>query len=114
MPAHLVVLSGLPPKAVVLPAGSIVAGRAPDVDFPLVHVEISRRHCRFTCEGEDCTVTDLGSVCGTTVNGTRIDGPVALKPGDRIGIGPAVLAFGRGEPPTINEGAAAAVAAGCW
>ena len=27
MPAHLVVLSGLPPKAIVLPEGSIVAGR---------------------------------------------------------------------------------------
>ncbi len=109
MPAHLIVLSGLPPKAVELLDGSIVAGRAPEVDFPLAHVEISRRHCRFTWESEVCTVTDLGSVCGTTVNGSRIEGSVELKSGDRIGIGPVTLAFGLGEVPRLEEGAAAAI-----
>ena len=107
MPAYLVVLSGLPPKAVALPAGPLVAGRAPEVDFPLAHVEISRRHCQFTFENEVCTVTDLGSACGTTVNGTRIVEAIALQPGDKIGIGPVVLAFGLGEPPVVGEAAAA-------
>ena len=111
MPAHLVVLSGLPPKAIVLPEGSIVAGRAPEADFPLPHVEISRHHCRFTREGDVCTVTDLGSVRGITVNGTRVSEPIALKSGDRVGIGPVVLAFGVGEPPKIDEAAASAVSA---
>ncbi|MEO7318634.1 MAG: FHA domain-containing protein [Chthoniobacteraceae bacterium] len=111
MPAHLVILSGLPPKGVALPEGSIVAGRAPEVDFPLAHVEISRRHCRFTYEADVCTVTDLGSVCGTSVNGTRITDAVALKAGDRIGIGPVVLAFGMGEPPKMDDAAADALGA---
>ena len=111
MPAYLVVRSGLPPKAIALPGGSIVAGRAPEVDFPLPHVEISRRHCRFTCEGDVCSVTDLGSVCGTTVGGARIAESTALKPGDRIGIGPVVLEFGLGDPPEVDEASAGALTA---
>ncbi len=111
MSAHLVILSGLPRKAVALPEGSIVAGRAPEVDFPLAHVEISRNHCRFDCEGDVCTVTDLGSVCGTTVNGTRIEAPTVLKPGDRIGVGPVTLEFGLGDPPKIDDASGASISA---
>ena len=112
MPSYLVIQSGLPPKAVALPAsGSLVAGRAPEVELPLSHVEISRKHCQFTCEGDVCTVTDLGSVSGTSINGTRITEAVALKPGDRIAIGPVVLAYGLGEPPQMDEAASAATAA---
>ena len=111
MPAHLIIRSGLPRKAIALAEGSIVAGRAPEVDFPLPHVEISRRHCRFTYEGDVCTVSDLGSVCGITVNGTRIENSMVLKPGDRIGVGPVMLEFGLGDPPKIEEAPISAVSA---
>jgi ABC-type multidrug transport system ATPase subunit/pSer/pThr/pTyr-binding forkhead associated (FHA) protein len=111
MPAFLVVRSGLPPKAIALPDGSLVVGRAPEVDFTLAHVEISRRHCRFAWDGNACTVQDLGSVCGTTVNGQRLAAPVELKPGDRIGVGPVTLEFGLGDPPAIDQTVPAAVAA---
>ncbi|HEX8295792.1 MAG TPA: FHA domain-containing protein [Chthoniobacteraceae bacterium] len=80
-----------------LKAGTLIAGRATDADLPLAHVEISRQHCRFTWDGEVCTVEDLGSVRGTRVNDTRIQAVTVLRAGDRIGIGPAVLEFGLGE-----------------
>jgi ABC-type multidrug transport system ATPase subunit/pSer/pThr/pTyr-binding forkhead associated (FHA) protein len=111
MPAYLVVRSGVPPRAISLPNGSLVAGRAPDVDFTLAHVEISRRHCRFTWDGNACTIQDLGSVCGTSVNGRRLDGATNLRPGDRIEIGPVTLEFGLGNPPALDTLASATVAA---
>lgn len=108
MPAHLIVLSGLPPRAFPLPEGTTIAGRAPELPLSLPHVEISRRHCQFTCQSDACTVTDLDSSSGTTVNGTRITAPTPLKEGDRITIGPVLLAFGIGAPPQMDEAAAAA------
>ena len=111
MTSHLVIRSGLPPKAIALPEASIVAGRAPEADFQLAHVEISRRHCRFAWDGNVCTITDLGSVRGTAVNGTRLTEPLVLKPGDRIALGPCVLEFGHGDPPKIDDGGAAVVGA---
>jgi ABC-type multidrug transport system ATPase subunit len=102
MAAYLLVRSGLPPNAIVLSPGTLIAGRAPDVGIELAHVEISRQHCRFAWDGTTCTVLDLGSVCGTTVNGTRITVATTLRPGDKIGIGPAILEFGHGEPPQIE------------
>ncbi len=65
------------------------------------HVEVSRQHCRFAWDGKNCTVEDLGSVRGTRVNDTRIKERTTLRPGDRVGIGPIVIAFGLGEAPAI-------------
>lgn len=66
-----------------LPVGTLVLGRgtAPDVD--LVDNSISRRHAEIRYDGEDATVTDLGSTNGTSVNGNTV---------------------GRGEPVTIIDG----------
>lgn len=105
--AHLLVRSGLPPKALALPEGELVAGRAPDNGLELAHVEISRRHCRFRWDGQRCTVADLESAGGTLVNGQRISAETALQPGDRITIGPAVIEFALGEAPKIDAGPAA-------
>jgi ABC transport system ATP-binding/permease protein len=100
---YLSVTSGLPPKVFALTPGSFVAGRSPDADFPLTHVEISRQHCRFSWDGQTCKIEDMGSVRGTLVNGTRLAAATVLRPGDKIGIGPAVLEFGLGEPPRFEK-----------
>jgi len=100
---YLSVTAGLPPKIFPLAQGSFVAGRSPEVDFPLPHVEISRQHCRFIWDGQSCRIEDMGSVRGTLLNGTRIDTPATLKPGDRVEIGPAVLEFCVGELPKIEK-----------
>lgn len=98
--AHLAVTSGLPGRVFTLREGSVVAGRAAEADFELSHVEISRQHCRFTWNGKECVVEDLGSVRGTRVNGQRIEAPTTLKPGDQVGIGPAIIVFGLGAAPS--------------
>jgi len=62
----------------------------------LSHPEVSRRHCRILWDRESWFVEDLGSQRGTVVNGSRISGRTALKPGDQIQVGPVLLAFGVG------------------
>ena len=108
MTPHLVIVSGLPREVFPLKTGASIAGRSPDGEIELPHVEISRQHCRFHWDGERCSVEDMGSVRGTLVNGGRIVVRTALEPGDRIGIGPAVLDFGLGEPSTVEDSPAAA------
>ena len=45
---------------------------------------LSRQHLIFEREGDQWTVTDLGSKNGTLVNGVKIAGKHLLRPGDRI------------------------------
>ncbi|MES2572283.1 MAG: FHA domain-containing protein, partial [Verrucomicrobiota bacterium] len=101
--SYLAVTSGLPGRVFVLNEGAFIAGRSPEAAIELGHVEISRQHCCFTWDGERCAVEDLGSVCGTRVNGERIYSITKLKPGDRVGIGPVLIEFGTGEPPVMEE-----------
>lgn len=100
---YLSVTGGLPPKVFPLTPGSFIAGRSPDADLPLPNVEISRQHCRFIWDGQTCKIEDMGSVRGTLLNGARLEAPAILRPGDKVGIGPAVLEFGLGELPKIEK-----------
>ena len=59
----------------------------------LDHPMVSRRHTSFDRTDKGVVVSDLGSTNGTFVNGTRIDRPQQLSPGDRIDIGPFQLTF---------------------
>ena len=54
---------------------------------------ISRRHARLDLKGEKYTLSDLGSVNGTSVNGTRLtpNEPHPLKNGDLIEFGRGVM-----------------------
>ena len=104
---YLAVTGGLSPKVFVLKPGAAVVGRSAEADFTLKHVEISRQHCRFTWDGKECRVEDLGSVRGTTVNGEKVATAFTLRSGDKVGIGPAVLEFGMGDAPTAGAPGAA-------
>jgi ABC-type multidrug transport system ATPase subunit len=88
------ILSGLPARSKNLSSDNVVVGRAADADVILNHPEVSRRHCRIQREGETWFVEDLGSRRGTTVNGNRISGRTALRPGDKVQVGPVTFAFG--------------------
>ena len=103
MNAYLAIVGGLPAKVLPLAEGQCVVGRAATTDLELNHVEISRQHCRIAWDGHLCIVEDLGSVRGTRVNERRISERTTLKPGDRIGIGPATIEFGVGEPPSPSS-----------
>jgi predicted component of type VI protein secretion system len=69
---------------------SLIVGRDPVCDLAIDDVEVSRRHARLLAQGGGYTVEDLGSTNGTFVNGERISGIVALKPGDSLRLGDQV------------------------
>lgn len=73
---------------------ALTVGRSASCDLVLDHAFVSSRHCTFTREADGVCVLDHGSSNGTRVNGGRIDGKVALAPGDVIEVGPYVLGFG--------------------
>src|SRR3954447_4120307 len=65
-----------------------------DASLPL-HLDddtqVSRRHARFTAQGGQATVEDLGSTNGTYVNEQPIHSPRQLNPRDRVRIGLTVV-----------------------
>ncbi|WP_457205013.1 FHA domain-containing protein [Nocardioides sp. P5_C9_2] len=68
------------------------AGRHPDSEIFLDDVTVSRRHAEFRRNGNEFTVSDVGSLNGTYVNRDRIDS-VRLTDGDEVQIGKYRLVF---------------------
>ncbi len=70
-------------------------GRTEDADLPLTEPSVSRSHLSVELRGPNVFVTDLKSGNGTTVNGQRIEGGVAvqLKAGDIVKLGLAPHEF---------------------
>jgi NADPH-dependent 2,4-dienoyl-CoA reductase/sulfur reductase-like enzyme/ferredoxin len=69
-------------------------GRRADPPAGMVTVEhrsVSRRHARFQVLGGQLTVTDLGSMNGTRVNGVRVGGTTRLALGDRVELAAVTL-----------------------
>lgn len=62
-------------------------GRHPDSIVFLDDITVSRHHARLLRDQGRLTVEDLGSLNGTYVNRTLIDGPAVLRHGDEIQIG---------------------------
>jgi hypothetical protein len=84
----------------VLDAEELGAGRSPDSDIFLDDVTVSRRHARFRHEQGRWVVDDAGSLNGTYVNKSRIDGPRVLVGGDEVQIGKYRFTFlAAAEPP---------------
>ena len=69
--------------------GSVEIGR--EAAFALDDEQASRRHARVSAQGDLAVVEDLGSTNGTYVNDQPIEGPRALRPGDKIRVGLTVL-----------------------
>ena len=65
---------------------SVVVGRAPTSDIPIIDPTISRRHAELHSTDKGFLIRDLGSSNGTFVNGSRIDTGRAA-PGDLISFG---------------------------
>lgn len=68
----------------------LVAGRRSDCDIHLDDPTVSREHAAFVRRGDAWWVVDLGSTNGVRVNGADV-GERAIRPGDRIELGEAVL-----------------------
>lgn len=72
-------------------ADSVEIGRDASTNLSLDDDQASRRHARVSAQGDLAVVEDLGSTNGTYVNGQPIEGPRAVRPGDRIRVGLTVI-----------------------
>lgn len=62
-------------------------GRHPESDIFLDDITVSRHHAKFVRSGGKLYLEDLGSLNGTYVNRTLLDGRTVLREGDEIQIG---------------------------
>ena len=72
------------------PSSTTLIGRAPTCDVYLTDKNASRFHCEIRVWEEHCSIEDLKSENGTTVNDKRID-KTELSVGDTIQIGSTVV-----------------------
>jgi diguanylate cyclase (GGDEF)-like protein len=70
-----------------------VVGRLDDLDVPIDADSVSRRHARLYRREDGWCAEDLGSTNGTFVNDRRLDAPTALRDGDQIRFGGAIMKF---------------------
>ena len=79
----------------------VTIGRDPSCDVCLDDLALSRRTCELSVgDGGEVFIADLMSVCGTVVNGARVDGPYRLHERDQIRIGSTLMVFeGTHKPP---------------
>lgn len=74
-------------------------GRAPDNDMVLDDNQVSRKHALLFRINDLFFMKDRGSSFGTFVNGQKIDAPVEINLGDKIGIGGYNLAMQETDKP---------------
>lgn len=74
------------------PEDEVVIGRGSGATWRMDEPLISRQHVRLVWRGQGLEVTDLGSRNGSRVNGTPIRTPTILAHGDRLEVGPVVVA----------------------
>lgn len=75
-------------ESVPLENRPMFVGRADDCDLQIPDKKVSRYHCEIVRQADQLIARDLGSKNGTFINGRRLFGPKALRPGDRLEIGP--------------------------
>ena len=88
---QLVVREGpTPGDATRLVKSEMTIGRVAKNDIAIDDSEVSRNHARLIADGDGYILEDLGSTNGTFVNGKKLSGKQALKPGDVINLGKSV------------------------
>lgn len=80
----------LPGKSFDLVKSLLTIGREVKNDIVVNDPEVSRQHVRLTEQPEGYWVEDLASTNGAFINGQRLAGPMALRPGDILGLGSTV------------------------
>ena len=73
-------------------------GRHPESDIFLDDITVSRHHAKFVRGGGKLYLEDLGSLNGTYVNRTLLDGRTVLREGDEIQIGKYRATISLSEP----------------
>lgn len=83
--------------------GEVYLGRSPSCTITLEDAKVSRRHVRLVVEDGQARVMDLGSRNGTLVNGERLEGEIALLPGDRLQVGDSTILFEPGARAALSD-----------
>jgi len=96
-PVHfLLLLEGEPPfRRFRLEHLPLTIGRQEPANIVLAGGTVSRRHCRFSRDGDRIMIEDLGSTNGTQVNSQAAGAPVTLLDGDIISVGAYQLRYHR-------------------
>lgn len=74
-------------------------GRASECKIPIKDRYLSRHHAELMPQNGSWVLRDCGSANGTYVNGTRVEGEVPIRSGDRIRVGDTEILF-HSEPQT--------------
>jgi pSer/pThr/pTyr-binding forkhead associated (FHA) protein len=75
--------------------GEFSIGRDASCDLAIADITVSRRHATLERTPDGWLLSDLESTNGTRVNGWRVRGKVAVRPGDLVSFGDLVAVFAR-------------------
>lgn len=95
-----------PMGSVILDTSLFTFGSSPDNSLVIDNIKVAAHHAVLRSEENSSSITDLGSIHGTYINGERLDfnSPRLLSPGDSITIGDSVFRYDVEETPQIEEG----------
>ena len=94
-----------PQGSTILETTLFTFGSSPDNSLVIDNIKVSAHHAEIRSEEKGFSITDLGSIHGTYVNGERLDfnSPRLLNSGDSITIGDFVFTYEIEETPQIEE-----------
>jgi len=80
-------------------------GSSPDNSLVIDNIKVAAHHAEIRLEDNGSSITDLGSIHGTYVNGERLDfnSPRLLSTGDTITIGDSIFTYDLEEPSQNEE-----------
>ena len=90
----LVLTLATPVTTFMVERSSATVGRGPENPIRLDDLSVSRRHARIAYRQGGYWLSDLGSMGGTWVNGTRLSAPRRIAAGEVIDIGHCRLTVG--------------------
>ena len=101
MQAALIGPSG---QTILGPVG-LTIGSSPDNSLVIDNIKVSAHHAEIHPEEQGFSITDLGSIHGTYVNGERLDfnTPYKLNRGNLIAIGDIVFTYSEVETPQTEQ-----------
>jgi pSer/pThr/pTyr-binding forkhead associated (FHA) protein len=88
MQVRLIVKTARSRRVLTINRAVAIVGRAKGCSVRIPENDVSRRHCRIRQKDGFVVIEDLRSLNGTYVNGERITGARALRPGDAVEVGP--------------------------
>ncbi len=107
MVTKLIIVAGDTNQSEVKLSPPAVIGRSRQADITIPHPLVSRRHCEIVFGDDDkLVVRDLGSLNGTFIGKTRIDGEAVRESGDLLTVGAITFLASYGDAAEVGAEAA--------